>query len=134
MAGQPWPNGHGCSRGVCCMRGTRVSRGGIPCAVTRLMERIDVCLDAGHGGTRLAGRSSPLGVQGQAGTLEKNVTLAIARRAAAHLGVWRVGLTRRSDENLSLDERAATSARGNARAFVSIHTNAGEKGSRGPET
>src|SRR6185436_2936566 len=47
---------------------------------------------------------------------------------------WRVGLTRRADENLSLGERAATAARAGARAFVSIHANAGAEGDRGPET
>lgn len=97
------------------------------------MERIDVCLDPGHGGTRWTGRSSPFGVRGRAGTLEKDVVLRIAERIAAHLADRRVVLTRRADENRSLAERAAIAAQGSARAFVSIHANAGAAGERGPE-
>ena len=80
-------------------------------AVTR------VVLDAGHGGT------DP-GATGF-GLVEKDVTLDVARRAAAALrekGI-EVVLTREGDTNLSLRERAslANAARGDI--FVSIHVN-----------
>lgn len=79
-----------------------------------------VVLDPGHGG-------EDIGAQGQRGTLEKNVTLAIARRLKSliesRLGL-RVFLTREDDRVMSLDERTAFANNQQADAFISIHANA----------
>ncbi len=79
-----------------------------------------IVVDAGHGG-------SDLGAKGPQGTLEKNVTLAIARRLKAalesRLGA-RVILTRDGDAAIGLDERAALANNNKADLFVSLHANA----------
>jgi N-acetylmuramoyl-L-alanine amidase len=79
-----------------------------------------VVVDAGHGG-------SEQGVKGPEGTLEKNITLAVARRLKAaletRLGV-RVILTRDGDSTVGLDERAALANNNKADLFVSLHANA----------
>ena len=62
-----------------------------------------IVIDAGHGG-------DDTGAKGAQGTLEKNVTLSVARRLKAaleaRLGV-RVLLTRDGDQAVGLDQRAA---------------------------
>ena len=93
---------------------------------------VKVVIDAGHGGQAPAGRSSPHGARGRAGTLEKDVTLELARRMATHLGGDAV-LTRSSDVNLPLAERAAVARRSGARVFISLHANSGPPGQRGAE-
>ena len=45
-----------------------------------------IVLDPGHGGAEPAGKSTPFGVRGPGGTLEKDLTLAIARQVATRLG------------------------------------------------
>lgn len=78
-----------------------------------------VVVDAGHGGAEE-------GARGPAGTLEKNVTLALARRLKAaleaRLGV-RVILTRDGDATVGLDERAAFANNNKADLFISLHAN-----------
>jgi N-acetylmuramoyl-L-alanine amidase len=78
-----------------------------------------VVIDAGHGG-------SEDGARGAAGTLEKNITLSVARRLKAaleaRLGV-RVILTRDGDATVGLDERAALANNNKADLFVSLHAN-----------
>jgi hypothetical protein len=84
-----------------------------------------IVLDAGHGGALARGGSTPNRAVGPAGTLEKQLTLDLARRAAASLaslGV-EVRLTRDGDDNPTLRERALTGA-GDVEAFVSLHFNA----------
>jgi N-acetylmuramoyl-L-alanine amidase len=80
-----------------------------------------VVIDAGHGG-------DDMGVQGARGTLEKDVTLAIARRLRtmieSRLGL-RVFLTRDDDRTMTLDERSAYANSQKADLFISIHANAG---------
>jgi N-acetylmuramoyl-L-alanine amidase len=90
-------------------------------------------VDPGHGGTTQAGRSTPFGVRGPNGVLEKDVTLQIARRVAQHLG-GNVSLTRNGDRNVSLAERARMSRDAGAPLFLSIHANGGIPGRRGVET
>src|SRR6266700_6447288 len=90
-------------------------------------------LDPGHGGTTPAGRSTPYGVRGPNGVVEKDVTLQIARRVAQQLG-GNVGLTRSEDRNVSLGERARISRDAGAQVFLSIHANSGTPGWRGVET
>lgn len=88
-----------------------------------------VVIDPGHGG-------GEVGAQGPGGTLEKDVTLAIARKLRAAL-VNNLGLqaflTRDKDLEVPLDDRAAFANNYKADLFVSIHANAsraaGAKGS-----
>ena len=79
-----------------------------------------VVVDAGHGGEED-------GAHGPGGTLEKNVTLSVARRLKgaleSRLGV-RVILTRDADRGLDLDERAALANNNKADLFISLHANA----------
>jgi N-acetylmuramoyl-L-alanine amidase len=79
-----------------------------------------IVVDPGHGG------DEP-GARGPGGTLEKDVTLAVARRLEAALQArlgTRVLLTRTGDETVSLDERAARANTNKADLFVSLHANA----------
>ena len=89
---------------------------------------------AAPGGRRLADhrpRPRPRrrrdGVEGRTGALEKDVSLAVARRLKAaieaRLGV-RVLLTRDADTAVPLDERAALANNNKADVFVSLHVNA----------
>ncbi|HEY2433160.1 MAG TPA: N-acetylmuramoyl-L-alanine amidase [Vicinamibacterales bacterium] len=79
-----------------------------------------IVIDPGHGG-------DDLGARGVQGTLEKTVTLAIARRVKAALEArlgTRVLLTRDSDQAVGLDQRAAVANNNKADLFVSLHANA----------
>ena len=79
-----------------------------------------IVIDAGHGGEED-------GAKGADGSLEKDVTLSVARRLKAALesrmGV-RVILTRDADQTVGLDERAAMANNNKADLFVSLHANA----------
>jgi N-acetylmuramoyl-L-alanine amidase len=79
-----------------------------------------IVIDPGHGGDEH-------GARGPAGTLEKDVTLGVARRLKAtlesRLGL-RVILTRESDQTVGLDERAAMANNNKADLFVSLHASA----------
>ncbi len=79
-----------------------------------------IAIDPGHGG-------DDEGAKGAEGTKEKDVALAIARRARgvieARLGL-RVILTRDDDRNVGFDERAAIANNNKADLFVSLHANA----------
>ena len=80
-----------------------------------------VVIDAGHGG-RDPGATSPF-----EGRLEKNVTLAIARRVRDDLaasGRVRVALTRDDDSYLILEDRYGIARRLGADLFISIHADA----------
>ena len=78
-----------------------------------------VVLDPGHGGEEL-------GTQGVKGTLEKDITLSVARRLRtlieSGLGA-KVFLTREDDRTLSLDDRSAFANNHQADVFLSIHAN-----------
>jgi len=83
-----------------------------------------VVLDPGHGG------NDP-GSTGVDGVMEKNVTLALAKRLKRRLeeGLGaQVLLTRQTDVTRSLAERTAFANASNADVFVSIHTNADASG------
>jgi N-acetylmuramoyl-L-alanine amidase len=79
-----------------------------------------IVIDPGHGGTEH-------GAAGPGGTLEKDVSLAVARQfkavLEARLGV-RVMLTRDGDQTVPLDERAAIANNNQADLFLSLHANA----------
>jgi N-acetylmuramoyl-L-alanine amidase len=87
-----------------------------------------VVIDPGHGG-------GLVGAQGPGGALEKDVTLAIARklRAAITNGLGlQAFLTRDGDQDVPLDERTAFANNYKADLFVSIHANASRShGARG---
>jgi len=89
-----------------------------------------VVLDPGHGG-------EDHGAEGPAGELEKDITLDVARFAAARLQAAGVAarLTREGDETVSLTDRTALANRLGAAAFVSVHVNASPaRSARGAET
>lgn len=78
-----------------------------------------VVIDPGHGG-------EDVGVKGPGGTLEKQVTLDLAKRLKgvleARMGVH-VVLTRDDDRAMTLDERTATANNAKGHVFVSLHMN-----------
>ncbi len=78
-----------------------------------------VVIDPGHGG-------DDAGVKGPGGTLEKQMTLDLAKRLKslleARLGVH-VVLTRDDDRAVTLDERTATANNAKGHVFVSLHMN-----------
>jgi N-acetylmuramoyl-L-alanine amidase len=84
-----------------------------------------IVIDAGHGGDEH-------GARGPQGTMEKDVTLGVARRLKAaieaRLGA-RVILTRDGDQTVGLDERAAVANNNKADLFVSLHANASVRSS-----
>ncbi len=84
-----------------------------------------IVLDPGHGGEKE-------GAHGPGGSLEKHITLAIAKQLKtaleAKLGV-RVLLTREDDRLMELDERAAFANNNKADIFISLHTNASVRSS-----
>lgn len=84
-----------------------------------------VVIDPGHGG-------EDVGVKGSRGTLEKDVTLSIARRLESllegGLGV-RVLLTRDDDRAAPLDRRTAVANNNKADVFISLHANASPRAS-----
>ena len=96
-------------------------------------RRPRVLIDPGHGGCDDVGRSSAFGGRGAQGTLEKEVTLDVARRVAARLG-GDAQLTRTGDQNLPLHARAQQAARAGADVFVSIHADSGRADGQGGET
>lgn len=79
-----------------------------------------VVIDPGHGGDEA-------GAKGAAGTVEKDLTLTLARRLKAslesRLGL-RVLLSRDGDQTMALDERTALANNNKADVLVSLHANA----------
>lgn len=84
-----------------------------------------VVLDPGHGGTRIVGGSSPNNATGPTGLLEKDLTLDVALRVRALLQAcgMTVVMTRTSDTNVALIDRAGFASSNGADVFVSIHFN-----------
>jgi N-acetylmuramoyl-L-alanine amidase len=90
-----------------------------------------IVIDPGHGGREV-------GAVGPGGLMEKDITLAIARKLqtalASKLGA-RVVLTREDDSVVSLDQRTALANQYKADLFLSVHVNAAVvKGAKGSET
>jgi len=90
-----------------------------------------IVIDPGHGGKEV-------GAVGPNGLLEKDVTLAIARKLAASLSAKtgaRIVLTREDDSLVTLDQRTALANQYKADLFLSIHLNAAVvRDARGSET
>ena len=92
-------------------------------AVTLGEKLITIAVDAGHGG------EDP-GAIGLAGTREKDVSLAMARRLAALIDAqpgMRAVLTRSGDYSVGLQRRVEVAREYQADLFVSIHANAFRK-------
>ncbi|OCK55055.1 N-acetylmuramoyl-L-alanine amidase [Bradyrhizobium sp. LMTR 3] len=90
-----------------------------------------IVLDPGHGGVPPPNKidgSSWNNAVGPDGTLEKSLTIDVARRARGVLQSrgHTVKLTRDQDRNLGLTARATVAKNSNAPVFVSIHFNASE--------
>lgn len=91
-----------------------------PPPVADMAGRRVVAIDAGHGG-------ADGGAKGARGTLEKNVTLAVARELRRQLeatGRYRAVLTRDGDQSLRLAERVAKAEGAGAELLISIHADA----------
>ncbi|HVG25187.1 MAG TPA: N-acetylmuramoyl-L-alanine amidase [Thermoanaerobaculia bacterium] len=90
-----------------------------------------IVIDAGHGGKEV-------GAIGPGGLMEKDLTLAIARKLANALAAKtgaRVVMTREDDSVVSLDQRTAIANQYKADLFLSVHMNAAVvKGAKGSET
>jgi N-acetylmuramoyl-L-alanine amidase len=88
-------------------------------------KKVVVVLDPGHGGSAPADGSAANNAVGPNGLLEKDLTLAVAQQAAEHLR--RLGfetlLTRESDTNVALRDRALKAREAGADVFVSLHLN-----------
>jgi len=89
-----------------------------------------IVIDPGHGGTET-------GAKGPGGTLEKDVTISIARKLKGMIeGTGtRAILTRDGDQVVPLDDRTSRANNNKADLFISIHANATIRGkARGAET
>jgi N-acetylmuramoyl-L-alanine amidase len=90
-----------------------------------------IVIDPGHGG-------KDMGAAGPGGLMEKDITLAVARKLSAALQTKinaRVVLTRDDDTLVSLDQRTAVANQYHADLFLSVHMNAAVvKGAKGSET
>ncbi len=78
-----------------------------------------IMIDAGHGG-------NDSGTVGKMGTMEKDVTLDIARRLQAQLlksGRYRILMTREDDITVPLNKRVEIARAAKADLFISIHLN-----------
>lgn len=87
-----------------------------------------VVIDPGHGGTQNLGGSSWNNATGPGGTREKAVTLKVGlatKAAFAGTGI-QVVLTRETDVNVGISNRAKVARDLGADAFVSIHFNAAQ--------
>jgi N-acetylmuramoyl-L-alanine amidase len=90
-----------------------------------------IVIDPGHGGIEN-------GAQGKFGTKEKDVTLGIGLKLKTIIErnlAYRVVMTRDTDIDRSLEERAAIANNNKAYLFISIHANGSyRKNARGSET
>jgi len=101
-----------------------------------------VVIDPGHGGTANMGGSDANHAVSPSGVKEKNMTLQMgllvrdALRAAADGGGHNITIkmTRETDVNLRLSDRAAVAKANRADRFLSIHFNGFNKVTRGVET
>lgn len=101
-----------------------------------------VVIDAGHGGSHEVGGSSSNNAVSPSGVLEKNMTLRFAflvrdaLQEAAQISGHDITifLTRDTDTNLSLPDRAKVAKSKKADVFLSIHFNGFNGSARGTET
>ena len=101
-----------------------------------------VIIDPGHGGTTNMGGSDANHAVSPSGFLEKNMTLKLgllvrdALRIAAEAGGHdiKIVMTRETDKNLTLADRAGMAKTHKADRFLSLHFNGFNKLTRGTET
>jgi len=102
-----------------------------------------IVIDPGHGGNVEVGGSSHNNARSPSGVLEKNLTLRMAflirdaLAAAATIGghTIKIIMTRETDKNLGLRDRAGVAKSNNADLFLCIHFNASvAHNARGVET
>lgn len=96
-----------------------------PAPIPEARRLVTIAIDAGHGG------EDP-GAHGARGTLEKNVTLSIARRIRARIEQtdnMRAVMIRDGDYFIPLHERVNKALRAKADIFISIHADAFYKAS-----
>lgn len=102
-----------------------------------------IVLDPGHGGTTTVGGSSPNNAKSISGVLEKNLALDFCKTLKAQLESQAaaagekvdVFLTRTTDVNVGIKNRAKLAGTTNAKLFLSLHFNGLDDSSvRGPET
>lgn len=95
-----------------------------------------IVIDPGHGGATKVGGSSANNAIGPSGMLEKDVTLDIGLRLAplVHAQGHEAVLTRDTDINLGLADRAHIARDRKAEAFVAIHFNGFNGRAQGTET
>jgi len=105
------------------------------------MLKATVVIDPGHGGTIEVGGSSANNAISFSGVLEKSMTLQLgllARDALLALNSAdtdiKVVMTRQTDVNLGLLDRAKVAKTNHAERFLSIHFNGFDKTARGVET
>jgi N-acetylmuramoyl-L-alanine amidase len=106
------------------------------------MAKGAIVIDPGHGGTVEIGDSSANNAVSASGVLEKNITLRMAflvRDALKELATigghtLQIHLTRDTDKNLGLCDRAKVAKTKGADIFLSIHCNGFDKVVRGTET
>jgi N-acetylmuramoyl-L-alanine amidase len=90
-----------------------------------------VVIDPGHGGTTKVGGSSPNNATSASGVKEKKLTLdfsmilrdELVKQAADNGQTIKVVLTRTTDVNLGIADRARVAANERARAFLCLHFN-----------
>ncbi|MEM7307041.1 MAG: N-acetylmuramoyl-L-alanine amidase [Planctomycetota bacterium] len=92
-----------------------------------------ITIDPGHGGKEPAGKSSAEGMRGPGGTLERDVTLALATRVAERLAPH-ARLTRGPGENPTLHRRQESAREAGTRVLLSIHASGNPERGRGTET
>jgi N-acetylmuramoyl-L-alanine amidase len=102
-----------------------------------------IVLDPGHGGTAIKGGSSPNNAKSISGVLEKNLALdfcrilkaELERQAAAAGDSVDVAMTRTTDVNVGIKDRASLAGTKNAKLFLSLHFNGlSDPTKRGVET
>jgi N-acetylmuramoyl-L-alanine amidase len=102
----------------------------------------NIVIDPGHGGTGSIGQSDGNHAVSPTGVLEKDLTLILAQLVSSELHDaaeagghdLNILLTRTTDVNLSLAQRAHVARDSNADRFLSIHLNGFDKVVRGVET
>lgn len=95
------------------------SGGAVPLSRMFGLKINTIMIDAGHGG-------SDSGTVGKMGTMEKDVTLDIARRLRQQLlarGNYRILMTRDDDSAVALNSRVELAKTAKADLFISIHVN-----------
>jgi N-acetylmuramoyl-L-alanine amidase len=100
-----------------------------------------IVIDPGHGGSTTIGGSSSNNATSASGVLEKTMTLQLALLVRDALNALSTPglplttvLTRQTDVNLGLAERAGVAANAKAARFLSIHCNGFDRVTRGVET